>query len=202
MRIEKLHSRRVWDSRGRPTVEAEVTLEGGAMGRAIAPSGASTGTQEALELRDGGSALGGLDIQKALSNIRDRIGPELLGLDAGDQRKIDEALIALDGTAMRRSLGANAMIAVSMAVAHAAAASAGKPLWSHLAGDREVALVPLPEIQIFGGGAHAARRIDIQDLMVMCPGAASASEAFLWTAEIYRAAGRIMEQAGQAPGCG
>ena len=200
MRIIALGARRVWDSRGRPTVEAEIELGGGARGRAIAPAGASKGMHEALELRDGGEALGGLDVQKALSNVRERIAPALLGMDARDQRILDERLIELDGTESRHGLGANAMIAVSMAAAHAAATAERLPLWAWLAGDFRPSIVPLPEIQIFGGGAHAAGRIDIQDLMVICPGAESAEQAFVWTAEIYRAAGRIMEEAGKLQG--
>ncbi|MEZ5823565.1 MAG: phosphopyruvate hydratase [Geminicoccaceae bacterium] len=200
MEIAALHGRRVWDSRGRPTVEAEIRLADGSRGRAIAPAGASKGMHEALELRDGGERLGGLDVTLALDGIEKRIAPALRGMNAGDQAAIDEALVTLDGTGNRKSLGANAMIAVSMAAAHAAAASDGVPLWRRLAGERNVELLPLPEIQIFGGGAHAARRVDIQDFMVMCPGAATAAEAFVWTAEIYRTAGLVMEERGRLQG--
>ncbi|MCB9944522.1 MAG: phosphopyruvate hydratase [Geminicoccaceae bacterium] len=200
MKIRSIRGRRVWDSRGRPTVEAEVVLEGGQTGRAIAPAGASKGMHEALELRDGGEALGGLDVTRALAGVAERIAPRIEGMDARRQADIDAALIELDGTANRQSLGANAMIAVSMACAHAAAAADGVPLWRMLAGDRPVELLPLPEIQIFGGGAHAARRVDIQDFMVICPGADSAAQAFFWTAEIYRAAGQIMADGGRLQG--
>ncbi len=174
--IARIHARRVWDSRGRPTVEAEVTLACGAAGRAIAPAGASRGSREAVDLRDGGARFGGMDVQGALANVNGIIARMLTGADALDQGEVDGALLALDGTHDKSRLGGNAMIAVSLAVLHAAAATRGIPLWRHLAGDRPVTL-PLPEIQIFGGGAHAGRRIDVQDLMVMPVGADSFAEA-------------------------
>ncbi|MCB1993341.1 MAG: phosphopyruvate hydratase, partial [Geminicoccaceae bacterium] len=168
--IEHVHGRRVFDSRGRPTVEAEVRLQGGAVGRAIAPAGASKGSAEAVDRRDGGSVMGGHDVRGAVAAVGERIAPALRGLNGRDQVAVDEALIALDGTANRSGLGANAMIAVSMAVAWAAAEAAGQPLWRYLLGDRQGPVtLPLPEIQIFGGGAHAARRVDIQDFMIVCP---------------------------------
>ena len=197
--IDEMRGRRVWDSRGRPTVEAEVRLAGGATGRAIAPAGASTGSGEALDRRDGGSALGGYDVRQAVAAINEEIAPALKGLDAKDQDEVDERLIALDGTANKARLGGNATIAVSMAVAHAAAAAAGEPLWRHLLRGQRPTL-PLPEIQIFGGGAHAGRRVDIQDFMVVCPGAASFAEALDWTGEVYRAAGKLMAEAGKLKG--
>ena len=196
--IEEVRARRVWDSRGRPTVEAEILLHGGARGRAIAPSGASTGSAEALDRRDGGSAFGGYDVTAAVRAVDGEIATALEGLDADAQTKIDHVLIDLDGTPNKEKLGANATIAVSMAVAHAAAAAAGVPLWRHL-GAAEVVL-PLPEIQIFGGGAHAGRRVDIQDFMVVCPGASSFAQALDWTAEVYRSAGRLMAEAGRLKG--
>jgi enolase len=197
--IEEVRARRVWDSRGRPTVEAEILLHGGARGRAIAPSGASTGSAEALDRRDGGSAFGGYDVTAAVRAVDGEIATVLEGLDAEAQTKIDHVLIDLDGTPNKEKLGANATIAVSMAVAHAAAAAAGVPLWRHLKGAAEVVL-PLPEIQIFGGGAHAGRRVDIQDFMVVCPGASSFAQALDWTAEVYRSAGRLMAEAGRLKG--
>lgn len=197
-RITRLQGRRVWDSRGRPTVEAEVALACGVTARAIAPAGASTGSGEALELRDGGTRFGGLDVTKALSSIHE-IASSLEGLDACDQAGIDARLLALDGTPNKSRLGGNAIVATSMAVLQAAAASAGEPLWRHLAGGRPVRM-PLPEVQIFGGGAHAARRVDVQDFMVMCPAAGSFSEALEWTAEIYLAAGALMKKAGKLQG--
>ncbi len=197
--IVYVHGRRVWDSRGRPTVEAEIMLAGGGVGRAIAPAGASTGTGEAVDLRDGGAAFGGYDVTRAVQAIRDDIAEEILGRDAADQAGLDHAMIALDGTANKSRLGANALVAVSMAAAHAAAAEAGKPLYRHLGGE-DATLLPLPQIQIFGGGAHAGGRVDIQDFMVMCPAAENFAQALDWTAEVYRAAGSLMAEAGTLQG--
>ena len=191
--IVSVHGRRVWDSRGRPTVEAEVRLAGGAVGRAIAPAGASTGSGEALDLRDGGTAFGGLDVRRAQANISSEIAKALHGADATDQPAVDRILIALDGTANKSRLGGNAMIAVSMAVAHAAAAALGVPLWHYLSGGKPGRL-PLPEIQIFGGGAHAARRVDVQDFMVVAPRAKSFAEALDIIAEVYMAAGKLLAE--------
>lgn len=198
-RIDRIRGRRVWDSRGRPTVEAEVHLRNGVRGRAIAPAGASMGTGEALDLRDGGPRFAGMDVGKACAAINDLISNELGGCDIADQQTLDNRLVALDGTPNRSRLGGNAMVATSMALVHAAAAAAGKPLWLHLAGERQVRM-PLPEIQIFGGGAHAARRVDVQDFMVMCPSAHSFAEALEWTAEVYRAAGALLKKAGTLQG--
>jgi enolase len=196
-RIIGIHGRRVWDSRGRPTVEAEINLAGGALGRAIAPAGASTGSGEAVELRDGGTRLGGRDVHRAITAIDGEIARALAGHDAADQEAIDRALIKLDGTQDKHRLGGNALVAVSMAALHAAAAAAGRPLYQHLLGEigPEV-LLPSPEIQIFGGGAHAGRRIDIQDLMVVAPAAHSFDKALEMIAEVYRAAGALMAERG------
>ncbi len=199
-RIVGVRGRRVWDSRGRPTVEAEVALADGAVGRAIAPAGASRGSNEAVDLRDGGSRLGGYDVAGAVAHVNGEIARRLVGLAAADQRGIDEALIALDGTSNKGRLGGNATIAVSMAAAHAAAASAGLPLWRHLLGGGGNAVLPLPEIQIFGGGAHAHTRIDIQDYMVVAPAASSFAEALEWTGEVYLAAGAILAESGRLQG--
>jgi enolase len=193
--IVSIHGRRVWDSRGHPTVEAEVRLATGAIGRAIAPAGASRGSREAVDLRDGGSRFGGNDVTRAVGNISGEIADALIGFDAHDQAAVDATLVALDGTPDKARLGGNAMVAVSLAVAQAAAASEGLPLWRYLAGDGPVSL-PLPEIQIFGGGAHASRRIDIQDLMVIPMSAASFAEALGVSADVYRAAGDLMHEAG------
>lgn len=198
--IGSLRGRRVWDSRGRPTVEAEVTLAGGAAGRAIAPAGASTGSGEAIDLRDGGSAFGGYDVTVALRAMNEVIAPALTGLDAARQAEIDATLIGLDGTPNKSRLGGNAMIATSMAVAHAAAAAAGLPLWRYLAGGREPGTLPLPEIQIFGGGAHAGRRVDIQDYMIVAIGASDFATALDWTADVYAAAGRLLDSEGRLAG--
>jgi enolase len=197
--ITNVIGRRVWDSRGRPTVEAEVTVDSGARGRAIAPAGASTGSGEALDLRDGGTRLGGFDVGRAVANLNGEIRDLLIGRAVADQAALDRTLIAADGTAGKSRLGANAIVAVSMALAHAAADDAGRPLWSWLAGDAEVS-IPVPEIQIFGGGAHAGRRVDVQDFLVMCPTAADFGEALERTAEVYRAAGALMAADGKRMG--
>jgi enolase len=192
-RIVSVRGRRVWDSRGRTTVEADIVLEGGALGRAIAPAGASMGSGEAQDLRDGGSRLGGLDVRLAVANIDGPIAGALAGVDAADQACVDAILIELDGTPQKSRLGGNATIAVSMAALRAAANAAGVPLWRYVAGGAQVRL-PLPEIQILGGGAHAGGRVDIQDFLVICPTASSFAEALERTAEVYRAAGQILKQ--------
>ena len=198
-RIAFVHGRRVWDSRGRPTLEADVLLEGGAVGRGMAPAGSSTGSGEALDLRDGGAAFGGYDVTRAVANVNGAIARALVGRDGADQAAVDARLIEADGTANKSRLGANALTAVSMAVAHAAAAAAGEPLYRHLGGP-DAATMPLPQIQIFGGGAHAGRRVDIQDFLVVCPAATSFAQALDWTAEVYRAAGTLMAEAGTSAG--
>ncbi len=197
--ITRVSARRVWDSRGRPTVEADVTLASGTVGRAIAPAGASTGSAEAVDLRDGGEAFGGYDVSNAVHHVNHTIQQALPGFNAADQRSIDQMLVDLDGTPDRSRLGGNALIAVSMAVLHAAATAARLPLWRYLLGSAP-ALLPLPEVQIFGGGAHARGRVDIQDVMVMPVGAGSFAEALDWTAEVYRAAGRTMAASGRLQG--
>jgi len=199
MAISRVHARRVWDSRGRPAVEAEITLAGGAIGRAIAPAGASRGAREAVDLRDGGTRFGGFGVERAIANVEGPIAKALAGMDAGDQSAADAVLIEVDGTPDKSRLGGNAIVAVSLAVAQAAAAASGIPVWRHIAGDGEVSL-PLPEVQIFGGGAHAARALDLQDLMVMPLSAASFGEAIAMVAEIYRAAGGLMAEAGKLAG--
>ncbi|HBT42598.1 MAG TPA: phosphopyruvate hydratase [Rhodospirillaceae bacterium] len=201
--ITAVKARRVWDSRGRPTVEADVTLAGGALGRAIAPAGASRGSNEAIDLRDGGHRFGGWDVTEALKQTNGAIAKTLIGLDATDQAAVDQALIALDGTPNKANLGGNATIAVSMAVLHAAANQSGLPLWKYLwdqGGTPGLPLLPLPEIQIFGGGAHAGRRIDVQDFMVIATGADDYEQALAWTAEVYIAAGKIMAERGVLQG--
>ena len=197
--IRSLLARQIWDSRGRPTVEVEIQLEDGATGRAIAPAGASTGSGEALDLRDGNERFGGYGVDRAVAGLREEIAPALIGCDASDQAGIDSQLAALDGTDQFRRLGGNALIAASLAVAHAAAASAQLPLWRYLAGS-DTAIMPVPEIQIFGGGAHASGRIDLQDFMVVPFGAGSFREALEWVAEIHLAAGHLMHEAGHILG--
>jgi enolase len=197
--ITAVRGRRIWDSRGRPTVEVDVELACGARGRGMAPAGASRGRFEAIDLRDGGAQLGGFGVDKAVANVNGPIADALRGMDAVDQQTVDDALTALDGTENFASLGGNAAIATSMAVLDAAAHAAETPLWRYLAGDAPVRL-PLPEIQIFGGGAHAGRRVDIQDFLIMPVGAASFDEAMVMTAEVYRAAGEFMDERGRRAG--
>ncbi len=198
-RISSVTGRQIWDSRGRPTVEAEVVLESGAIGRAIAPAGASRGAHEAIDLRDGGRAFGGFGVNRAVAGIGSDIAGAIGGMDAREQVAVDAALCALDGTLNKARLGANAVVAVSMAVLHAASADAREPLWRYLAEGRKVR-IPLPEIQIFGGGAHAGRRTDVQDFMVMCPAAGSFRRALEITDDVYRAAGKLMEAKGPLSG--
>jgi enolase len=165
------------------------------MGRAIAPAGASKGTREALELRDGGDRFGGLDVMQAVGHVNGEISKALVGTRADNQSALDQALIELDGTVNKSRLGANATLAVSMAAAHAMAATSGMPLYRYLANGK-IGRLPMPQIQIFGGGAHAGRRVDVQDFMVVCPGATSFAQALEWTAEVYRHAGLLMAQRG------
>ena len=198
--IKSVRGRRVWDSRGRPTVETEITLADGRSGRAIAPAGASTGSAEAVDRRDGGAAFGGYDVQGALAAVNGEIADLLAGREVSDQAALDAALVALDGTPNKARLGGNAIVATSMAIAHAAAAAQGLPLWRYLGAGRDEFFLPLPEVQIFGGGAHAGRRVDVQDFMVIAVGAADYVQALEWTAEVYRAAGVLMNEAGLLAG--
>jgi enolase len=193
--IKSIFARRVWDSRGRPTVEAEVILNDGSLGRAIAPAGASKGTLEALDLRDGGDRFGGLDVMQAICHINGEISTALVGTQADNQSALDQTLIDLDGSSNKSRLGANATLAVSMAAAHAMATASGMPLYRYL-GNGKIGRLPMPQIQIFGGGAHAGRRVDVQDFMVVCPGATNFAQALEWTAEVYRHAGLLMSQRG------
>ena len=193
-RIQKVIGRRVWDSRGRPTVEAEVVLRGGIIGRGIAPAGASTGTHEAVDLRDEGAS-GRFGVNRAVAHVSTEIAKALEGMPAGDQDAIDRRLIELDGTPNKSRLGGNAIVAVSMAVLHAAAAARGVPLWRHLAGEADP-LLPMPMVQIFGGGAHAGRRVDIQDFLVVPIGASTFDAAIASAVRIYESAGRIMAERG------
>jgi enolase len=197
--IDRIVGRRVWDSRGHPTIEVEVRVSNGAVGRAIAPAGASTGTGEAVDRRDGGTAFGGKDVTSALRSVSTEIAQALVGRDIADQSALDHLLIDLDGTADRSRLGGNALIATSLALAHARAAAQGVPLWQSLSSNRNVCL-PLPEIQLFGGGAHAGRRVDVQDFMVIAVGATSFADALNMTAEVYRAAGELLASRGELAG--
>ena len=189
--IEHVAAREVLDSRGNPTVEAEVTLAGGAFGRAIVPSGASTGAHEAVELRDGDPGrYRGRGVQQAVANVNGPLAGAVRGLDAGDQRAVDEALIAADGSANKGALGANAILGVSLATAHAATTARGLPLFRHLGslyGDAEATTLPVPMANLLNGGAHAAGSTDFQEFMVVPLGADSFRESLRWTAEIYHA---------------
>lgn len=196
--ISTVHARRVWDSRGRPTVEVDVITVGGFRGRAIAPAGASRGSAEATDLRDGGSRLGGLDVRGAVANVTDRIAPALVGLDVADQGAVDAVLDGLDPSATRSSLGGNATVATSLAVMHAAAAAAGVPVWQHL--DPCPTRIPRPQIQVIGGGAHAARRVDLQDFMVVPVSATRIDDALEQVAEVYLSVGRLFAERGPVLG--
>ena len=199
--ISSVIGRRVWNSRGVPTVETEITLADGKKGRAIAPSGASRGTREALELRDGGSAIGGKDVTQACAHINGPIAAALRGQDATDQAAIDATLLTLDDSPLKDIMGGNALVATSLAALHAGAAATEQSLWRYIASScGTTPSLPLPEIQIFGGGAHAGRRVDIQDFMVMVPGASDFEEVMTITREVYFAAGDIMARRGKLAG--
>ncbi|HEY7584630.1 MAG TPA: phosphopyruvate hydratase, partial [Acidimicrobiia bacterium] len=174
--IAAIHSREILDSRGNPTVEAEVHLAGGSFGRAAAPSGASTGAREAVELRDGGARFSGKGVQRALEHIRQDIAPQLIGLEASRQETIDQVMADLDGSADKSRLGANAMLAVSLAVARAAAAQTGLALYRYLGGPA-ARVLPVPCLNVLNGGAHAANSIDIQEFMLVPGGFSTYSDA-------------------------
>ena len=185
-KISSVHARQILDSRGNPTVEVDVTLAGGAKGRAAVPSGASTGEFEATELRDGGAAWGGKGVMQAVANVNGELAAAAIGLDAADQRALDEALIALDGTPNKSRLGANAILGVSLASAHAAAAAAQQPLWRYLGG-AEANILPVPMMNVLNGGAHADNRVDFQEFMIVPCGAPSFGEALRVGAEVFHA---------------
>ena len=196
MKIQSIHAYQVYDSRGNPTVEAEIELEGGVRGRGMVPSGASTGQFEALELRDGDAArFGGKSVFKAIDHIHREIVPALIGWDVRDQAGLDAKLIELDGTPAKSRLGANAILAVSMAAATTAATAQRRPLYDWL-GQSQGTLLPLPEIQIVGGGAHAHWRTDVQDFLLIATGATSFQEVMEITFNVHRAAGDLMAKRG------
>jgi enolase len=199
--IEAIHARQILDSRGNPTLEVEVALDDGTVGRAGVPSGASTGAFEAVELRDGGSEYGGKSVTRAVQAVIDEIQPELLGHEADDQRLIDQALIDLDRTPDKSRLGANALVGVSIAVARAAADSSGLPLFRYLGGPNAY-LLPVPQMNILNGGAHADNNVDIQEFMIVPLGAATFSEALRWGAETYHALKSVIKQRGLSTGVG
>ncbi|MDE0373088.1 MAG: phosphopyruvate hydratase [Rhodospirillales bacterium] len=196
--IRGVQGRRIWDSRGHPTVEADVILAGGTRGRAAAPAGASRGGGEAIDLRDGGAALGGRDVAGALRALNGPVRDALMGADAADQLDVDRILAELGGEGFAK-IGGNTSTAVSLAVLDAAARAHGLARWELLAGD-SAPLLPLPEIQLLGGGAHAARALDLQDIMVMPVGASSFAEALRITGETYRAAGQLLADTGRLAG--
>jgi len=183
-KITSVEARQILDSRGNPTVEVELELEGGARGRAAVPSGASTGEFEATELRDGGTDWGGKGVSGAVANVNGEIATGIVGMDSADQRALDDSLIALDGTANKSRLGANAILGVSLANAHAAAADAGQPLWLYLGGS-EANVLPVPMMNVLNGGAHADNRVDFQEFMIVPCGARSFGEALRVGAEVF-----------------
>src|SRR5438128_239248 len=204
MKITRAHAREILDSRGNPTVEADVTLEGGAFGRAAVPSGASTGEREALELRDGDkSRYGGKGVRKAVGNVNGEIATTLQGRTF-DQRSLDAAIIALDGTSTKSRLGANALLGVSMAFLRASSLAAQTPLYRHIGSlyktDRYT--LPVPMMNILNGGAHADSSVDFQEFMVMPVGATSFAEALQYGAEIFHALRAILKGRGQSTGVG
>lgn len=194
LKIKHIDAYQVFDSRGNPTLEAEVELEGGTKGRATVPSGASTGKYEALELRDEDPALfAGKSVYRAIKNVKEKIGPVLTGKDAGNQAEMDQLMLDLDGTDNKSNLGANAILGVSMALARAAANALESPLFEYLS-EGKGDLLPLPEIQIIGGGAHTGGRIDIQDFMIICTGAESYHQCLEMTYDVYRQCGNLLKE--------
>ncbi len=199
--IASVRARQILDSRGNPTVEVDVELESGALGRAAVPSGASTGVHEAVELRDGGGAYGGKAVTQAVGNVGGEIAGAVRGLDPADQRALDERLIELDGTPNKGRLGANAILGVSLAAAKAAAAEAGQPLWRHIGGE-SANVLPVPMLNVINGGAHAANSIDLQEFMVVPVGASSFAEALELGAGVYHALKAVLHERGLATGVG
>ncbi len=195
-KIQSITARTILDSRGNPTVEADVRLEDSSSGRAAVPSGASTGSGEALELRDGGEQWGGKGVAKAVANVNDKIAAALVGQDAGDQNRVDQVMFDLDGTENKSNLGANAILAVSLAVAKAAAASQSLPLYRYIAeltGTTEMSL-PLPMMNVMNGGAHAGWATDIQEYMIMPVGAPTFHEAIRYGSEVFHALAKILKE--------
>jgi enolase len=200
-RIAQVQARQILDSRGNPTVEVDVVLESGAVGRAGVPSGASTGVHEAVELRDGGGAYGGKGVTKAVANANGEIRDAVVGLDATEQEALDRALIDLDGTPNKGRLGANAILGVSLAAAKAAAADAQQPLYRYLGGDDAVTL-PVPMMNVINGGAHAANSIDLQEFMVVPVGAETFADGLRIGTEVYHALKKVLGDRGLATGVG
>ena len=199
--IDQLVGREILDSRGNPTVEVEVLLESGATGRAAVPSGASTGTHEAVELRDGGDRYLGKGVARAVANVNGEIADAVTGLEALDQRGLDSALLDLDGTPNKGRLGANALLGVSLAVAHAAAEEVGLPLYRYVGG-AAAHLLPVPMMNVINGGAHADNNVDLQEFMIVPVGAASFSEALRWCAETYHRLKSLLHERGLSTAVG
>ena len=199
--IDQLVAREILDSRGNPTVEVEVLLESGATGRAAVPSGASTGTHEAVELRDGGERYLGKGVTRAVANVNGEICDAVTGLEALDQRGLDSALLDLDGTANKNRLGANALLGVSLAVAHAAADEVGLPLYRYVGG-AGAHVLPVPMMNVINGGAHADNNVDLQEFMIVPVGAASFSEALRWCAETYHRLKALLHERGLSTAIG
>jgi enolase len=200
-RIADVRARQILDSRGNPTIEVDVQLESGAVGRAAVPSGASTGVHEAVELRDGGSAYGGKAVTSAVANANGELRDAVVGLEASEQESLDRVLIDLDGTPNKGRLGANAILGVSLAAAKAAADEAGLPLFRYLGGDDAVTL-PVPMLNVINGGAHAANSIDLQEFMVVPVGADTFADALRIGAEVYHALKSVLGDRGLATGVG
>jgi enolase len=201
VRIKAVHARQILDSRGNPTVEAEVTLDSGALGRAEVPSGASTGRFEAVELRDGGDAYLGKGVWKAVENVEREIAPALLGRDVSDQEGLDRLLVELDGTPNKGRLGANAILGVSLASAKAAAAEVGRPLYAWLGGDG-ARVLPVPMLNVVNGGAHAQNSLDFQEFMVVPAGATTFTEALRVGAETFHRLKELLHERGLATAVG
>jgi enolase len=193
--IEQVHARQILDSRGNPTVEVELVLKSGAAGRAAVPSGASTGEFEATELRDGGDAYGGKGVTRAVANVNGEIADAVRGRDATDQAGLDRALIELDGTPNKSRLGANAILGVSLAAAHAAAAEEGLPLWRYLGGDA-ARVLPVPMMNVLNGGAHADNKVDFQEFMIVPVGAPTFREGLRMGAEVFHALKKTLHERG------
>ncbi len=199
--IDRIHARQILDSRGNPTVEVEVELRSGAHGRAAVPSGASTGEFEATELRDGGEAYGGKGVSRAVANVDGEIAQALTGVDAAGQEALDQALIELDGTPNKSRLGANAILGVSLAAAHAQAAEQGLALWRYLGG-AEASLLPVPMMNVLNGGAHADNKVDFQEFMIVPCGASSFSECLRMGTEVFHALKSTLHKRGLATAVG
>ncbi|ALP53129.1 enolase [Candidatus Tenderia electrophaga] len=193
--IKDIRAREIIDSRGNPTIEADVMLESGAMGRAAVPSGASTGSREAIELRDGGERFMGKGVLQAVKHVNEEIREALLGMDAKDQAKLDQTMIELDGTPNKAKLGANAILAVSLAAAKAAAAEAGLPLYRYLGGE-DATTMPVPMMNIINGGEHADNSVDLQEFMIMPVGATSINQALQWGAEVFHNLKKVLSAKG------